>query len=201
MKSLVSLSLNNIGKRYRGQWLFRHISLDLRSGDSLSVTGKNGSGKSTLLQIIYGLVQPGEGEVLVGGEQHARADRIFAFTSPYLELPGEFSISEILELYRGIGKMKMSDEMFLEYSMFSKVQADGPVRHFSSGMLQRLKTALCLASDAGILLMDEPLTNMDANGELWYKNCVADLKDRIVIVAGNNPAEYDFTKGNLRISD
>lgn len=196
----MQLELKNIGKRYNRQWLFRHINLSIETGKILSVTGRNGSGKSTLLQIAYGLIQPSEGEVLVDGSISYEAHKLFALTSPYMELPLEFSIAELHDLYYSSGKLTTGLETFLSYSMFSNEQATMAVKHFSSGMQQRLKTAFCLSSAAPVLLLDEPLTNMDKQGELWYKNCMSDLVSRIVIIAGNNPAEYEFSNANIQIS-
>jgi ATPase subunit of ABC transporter with duplicated ATPase domains len=95
--------------------------------------------------------------------------------------------------------MNSSLDEFLSFSDFNKSQVNRAVKLFSSGMQQRLKTALCLSSNSPILLLDEPLTNMDAKGEDWYKNCLNDIKNKIVIIAGNNPIEYAFTNSNLQI--
>lgn len=194
------LEINNIGKRYHNQWLFRHVSISLNTGQSLSITGRNGSGKSTLMQIVYGLVQASEGEVKVDQKEHYEAHTIFAMTAPYMELPLEFSINEIHDLYLKNKKTKIELDAFLAYSGFNTLQASKAVKLFSSGMLQRLKTALCLSSTAEILLLDEPLTNMDKEGENWYKNCISDIGNRIVLIAGNNPEEYAFTNTNLQIN-
>jgi ABC-type multidrug transport system ATPase subunit len=193
------IQINNIGKRYQNQWLFRNINLELKLGDSLSVTGQNGSGKSTFMQVVYGLVQASEGEVLINGTSNYKPHEVFALSAPYLELPMEFSILEIHDLYLRTQKMNAGLDEFLSFSDFNKSQVNRAVKLFSSGMQQRLKTALCLSSNSPILLLDEPLTNMDAKGEDWYKNCLNDIQDKIVIIAGNNPIEYAFTNSNLQI--
>ncbi len=195
----MQVQINNIGKRYHNQWLFRNIHAELKLGDSLSVTGHNGSGKSTFMQIVYGLVQASEGEVLINGSSTYKPHELFALSAPYLELPMEFSVIEIHELYVRTQKMNSSLDEFLNFSDFNKSQANRAVKLFSSGMQQRLKTALCLSSNSPILLLDEPLTNMDAKGEDWYKNCLNDINNKIVIIAGNNPIEYAFTNSNLQI--
>lgn len=195
----MKLELKDIGKKYRQQWLFRHIEFTLGSGQSIAVTGRNGSGKSTLLQVILGLVQPSEGTVLLNDSPDANPSAIFAMCAPYMELPQEFSIAEIHKLYTDLHKTDHSLEAFLEFSGFSAAQSARPVKQFSSGMLQRLKTALCIHSNAPVLLLDEPLTNMDRQGEDWYGNCLDILRSRICIVAGNHPAEYDWTGSTLQL--
>ncbi len=193
------LEIDDIGKRFNGQWLFKHVSFSLEDGQSIAITGRNGSGKSTLMQVVYGLVQASEGRVMVDGAEGYEAQCHFAASSPAMELPWEFSITEIHHLYRDLQKTSMDLPAFLEFSDFAKAQADKPVKLFSSGMQQRLKTALCIASNAKVLLLDEPLANMDKHGETWYRNCISMIKPRICVIAGNNPAEYDWADKNLQL--
>ncbi|UXI66707.1 peptidase domain-containing ABC transporter [Tahibacter amnicola] len=63
------ITLRNVGFRYSENepWLFRHVNLQIRAGECLAFAGKSGKGKTTLLKIIMGLLQPGEGEVLLDG--------------------------------------------------------------------------------------------------------------------------------------
>jgi len=196
----MELEIQNIGKQYNRQWLFKNVSFKLQDGQSMSITGKNGSGKSTLVQIVYGLVQASEGEVRIDGKNQYEPYTYFAASTPYMELPWEFSISEIHKLYKDLQKTNMELDVFLAFAEFSSQQSYKPVKLFSSGMQQRLKTALCMSSNAPVLLLDEPLTNMDKQGELWYKNCIDSLKSRICIIAGNNLAEYEWANFNLQIA-
>jgi ABC-type multidrug transport system ATPase subunit len=200
IKNKLQLELKDIGKKFQQNWLFRHVDLSLNSGESLSITGRNGAGKSTLIQIVYGLVQQSEGEIHIDGKAEFKSHEIFSYTSPSMALPSEFTLSEIFDLYVKIGKINIELEAFLEFSEFSAQQANKMVKLFSSGMLQRLKTALCLSANASIVLLDEPLTNMDVQGEKWYKNCVLNHRDSSLIIAGNNPTEYEFTKFNINLS-
>ncbi len=197
----MELTLEHIGKKYQGHWLFKDINLSLHSGQSLSITGKNGSGKSTLMQVVYGLIQASEGKVLIDGKSDFQAHNIMALSSPYMELPMEFTIKELHQLYFNLNKLTQSYEQFIENAMFSVKDGGKPVKHFSSGMQQRLKTAFCLYSSAPVILLDEPLTNMDATGEKWYKNCLSEVKHKICLVAGNQGAEIDWADKNLTISE
>ena len=186
------LKVNQIGKHYHQQWLFRNINFELNTGESIAILGRNGSGKSTLLQIIYGLIQAAEGEVLLDNELIEQPHLYFNYTAPFMSLPLEFSIEEIHTHQMEVGKMSMSLSNFIDYAAFTKKQATQPIQYFSSGMLQRLKTALCLVGNAPIKLLDEPLSNMDKEGEIWYSNCISKLNaDTIVIVASNDEAEYN----------
>jgi ABC-type multidrug transport system ATPase subunit len=194
------LDVVDIGKHYNHQWLFKNMSFSLKKGESIAITGRNGSGKSTLLQIVYGLVQADEGKVFLNQQSIIDSQNVFAMSSPYLELPNDFSINEIHKLYKDLGKLNIDLDVFLEYSMFSNRQSDLPVKHFSSGMLQRLKTAFCLVSLSPILLLDEPLTNMDKRGEEWYKNCFEIvMSEKIILIASNNSSEYFAINNQIEI--
>jgi ABC-type multidrug transport system ATPase subunit len=193
------LEIKDIGKQFNRQWLFKHVSFTLNDGQSMSITGRNGSGKSTLIQIVLGLVQASEGRVDIDGSDAFDAHHYFSICSPYMELPSEFSMTEIHDLYKALGKMSMELPSFLAFSEFTSSQAQRPVKQFSSGMQQRLKTALCIASGAPILLLDEPLTNMDKQGEIWYRNCIGLMRSRICLIAGNSSAEYEWADMNLQL--
>jgi ABC-type multidrug transport system ATPase subunit len=68
------------------------------------------------------------------------------------------------------------------------------VKNFSSGMKQRLKLTLAIMSDTPLLLLDEPLSNLDENGATWYQQMVRDFAgDRTIVVCSNmNEKEIGF---------
>ncbi|MES2619137.1 MAG: ATP-binding cassette domain-containing protein [Bacteroidota bacterium] len=196
----MQLTLQNVGKHYNHQWLFRNVSFNLNTGESIAILGKNGSGKSTLLQIIFGLVKASEGRVDM--DQSIDKDhQYFSLTSPLMALPQEFSINELLAYQQQLKKITLTNDEFLEKAMFSKKEADLQIGLFSSGMQQRLKTALCLFSVSPVKLLDEPLSNMDKDGEIWYSNCMKDvIKGHIVIVASNDSSEYNLIQKTINLT-
>lgn len=196
----MQLTLKNVGKHYNHQWLFRNVNFTLNKGESMAILGKNGSGKSTLIQIIFGLIKASEGTVNM--DDAIDADhQYFSLTSPLMTLPQEFTINEILTYQQQLKKITIGHGAFLEAAMFSKKEAALPIGLFSSGMQQRLKTALCLFSESPVKLLDEPLSNMDKDGEVWYLNCMKEvIKDRIVIVASNDTTEYNFIQHTINLS-
>jgi len=194
------LKVDNIGKHYLSQWLFRNISFNLNTGESIAITGHNGSGKSTLLQIVYGLVQQSEGAVFFNERSVEKPELVFSMTTPSLELPMDFSMNDILVFYQSLNKISVDSEVFGQQSMFSNKQMKQPLKNFSSGMLQRFKTSLCLYSDSPILLLDEPLSNMDSKGEKWYQNCINEIKDnKIILFAGNQKNEIELATNLIEI--
>jgi ABC-type multidrug transport system ATPase subunit len=76
------------------------------------------------------------------------------------------------------------------------------IRHFSSGMKQRLKLILAICSDTPALFLDEPTTNLDTQGIDWYQELIEKFrKDRLIIVASNMEIDYQFCDRFLNILD
>ena len=74
------------------------------------------------------------------------------------------------------------------------------LRYFSSGMKQRLKLAQAFFSNTPVLLLDEPTTNLDADGIALYQNLISHYtKDKLVIVSSNVKQEYDFCEEVIEI--
>ncbi|RZK61491.1 MAG: ATP-binding cassette domain-containing protein [Hymenobacter sp.] len=203
------IEAQGLGRRYGRQWIFKNLSHNFRPGTATAVLGPNGAGKSTLLSILAGQLLPTAGAVRyeLAGRPLPVADvpRQLAYCAPYLELPEEFTLLELLAfhtrlkpLQKGVSAADLVDIMYLQKARHQ------PVREFSSGMKQRLKLALALYAAAPLLLLDEPTTNLDATGAAWYQEHVARVRQdaaRLVIVSSNVPAEYAFCDAQVRITD
>jgi len=202
------LDAQNLGRRYGRQWIFRQLSHDFQPGSATAILGPNGAGKSTLLSILAGQLLPSEGQVAysLAGKPVPVADvpRHLAYCAPYLELPEDFTLLELLAFHTrlkplqpGLSVAGLVDIMYLQRARHQAV------RTFSSGMKQRLKLGLALYAAAPLLLLDEPTTNLDAQGTAWYLEHVARVRnaDRLVVVSSNVPAEYGFCDAQVRITD
>lgn len=201
------ISLSDAGKRFNQDWIFRHINIDLPAGARLAITGPNGSGKSTLLQAIGNLLTLTEGRISYDtGEGRRLPENIYrdiAFSAPYLELIEEMTLVEFLSFH---GKFKPWLQGLTPIEIISILRlepaAQKQLRYFSSGMKQRVKLAQCLLSGCSILLLDEPCSNLDAAGIAQYLELIAQYGgNRTIIVSSNDPQEYPFCTGELRILD
>lgn len=201
----MNLRLNNIGKRYNYQWIFRELSLDIKSPAVLAIKGSNGSGKSTLMSILSGYQAPSEG-IIEWSDDISNAidsDKIFQFISwcsPATELPEEFTLIEMIEFQskfkpwlNGINISKIIEITMLE------AQSNQPISSFSTGMKQRLKVAMALLADVKIVLLDEPTSNLDEWGIGWFKNLIQHYaSNRIIIIASN--MQHDFININSELN-
>jgi ABC-type multidrug transport system ATPase subunit len=195
---VISISLHSLGKKFNREWIFRRVNFDLQAGEKLLIQGGNGSGKSTLLQVISGYVTSTEGKItyqLDGKEIEQEALRHHvSLASPYLQVIEELTPLELIEhltlakpMIDGLGAEQVLEIAQLQHAKHKYI------RQFSSGMKQRLKLALAILADTPLLLLDEPLSNLDRNGAEWYKQMIEKYtKDRTVIVCSNAIAEEHF---------
>lgn len=203
----MNIILEDIGRRFNREWIFRRINYSFTRGESYAVLGPNGSGKSTLLQIIAGSLSPSEGKVsysLPEGSIHA--DEIFKYLSiaaPYLELIEEFTLSELINFHFNFKayRQNFDKEAVINLLGFEKSK-DKLIKHFSSGMKQRTKLALAFCADTPLLMLDEPASNLDSNGISWYLKLVEEFgKDRTLIICSNQEFEYSFCRKHIHISN
>ena len=202
----VGVRLNNVGKRFNREWIFRHCSYKFVSGKSYAITGSNGSGKSTLLQVIAGSLTHNEGtiEVTAVQPQTINNEQLYqhiSIAAPYLELVEEMSAREMLEFHAQFKPLVLPITEALQIVGLEKA-TDKQIRYYSSGMKQRLKLAQAFFSNTPVLLLDEPTTNLDADGIALYHHLIDNYtSSKLVIVSSNDTQEYDFCKEVIKIGE
>lgn len=212
----MKIILENIGKRFNREWVFRNIDYEFCEKEKYVILGSNGYGKSTLLQIISGAMSQTEGEVkLEVRSQKSEANSqqgttlppsgevargLLSYAAPYLELPEEMTWKECVSFH---GKFKKFISSLKEEDIISisglKSSANKEIRNFSSGMKQRAKLSLAVLSATPLLLLDEPATNLDADAVNWFQQLISQFaNERLVIVCSNyNKEEYSFCNNQL----
>lgn len=200
----MKISLQNVGKRYNREWIFRHFDFDFDTSGSYAITGANGSGKSTLLQVIAGATTHSEGKLLYDKNEGGTIEQPYqhiAIAAPYLELIEEFTATELLEFHTGFKKLTAPIKEILQSVNLEKA-ADKQIRYFSSGMKQRLKLAQAFFSESDVLFLDEPTTNLDSEGVNLYQALVQNhAGNRLLFVSSNVPQEYEFCEKVIKIEE
>ena len=210
----MKVSLTDAGKRFNRDWIFRQIHYTFETGNCYAITGPNGSGKTTLLQILSGAMQLTEGKIQFhAGGSHADQDReavsgeeIYRHVSicaPYLEVVEEMTVREFLEFHSRfkpfLPSLTINDIVAV---VGLKEAIHKQIRYYSSGMKQRVKLAQAIFSDTVFLLLDEPCTNLDAEGIELYNRLVDEYcRNRLVVVSSNDETEYSFCKEKINITD
>jgi ABC-type multidrug transport system ATPase subunit len=194
----MKINLINVGKRYNREWIFRNFNYTFSSQKSYAIIGPNGSGKSTLLQIIAGAIIFNEGEIEYNyAGKNITAEKVYSHISiaaPYLELIEEMTLVEFFNFHSKLKKwIPQFDTNKIISLLELQIAANKQIRYFSSGMKQRVKLAQAIFSDVPVVLLDEPCTNLDAEGIDAYKKFVAEhCLNRLLIVSSNDKQEYDF---------
>jgi ABC-type multidrug transport system ATPase subunit len=203
----MQITLENIGRRFNREWIFREINYTFNNKGSYAILGPNGSGKSTLLQVLNGSLVPSAGVIsYTNGGDAIEPEDVFnhlSLAAPYLELIEEFTLNEMIDFHfrfktfkAGIDKKALNDILNLKGS------ENKMIRYFSSGMKQRLKLALAFCADTPMLMLDEPTSNLDTQGIDWYLNLVEKFSaNRLTIICSNQEHEYSFCRERLSISD
>jgi len=192
----MQITLTNTGKRYNREWIFRHFDFEFLAGRKYAITGSNGSGKSTLLQVIAGALTHNEGsiEMKINGNLLAEENcfQHIVIAAPYLELIEEMTANEFLSFHTQFKSLTRTNEEILSTISLHKA-ANKQIRYYSSGMKQRLKLAQAFFCTSPVLLLDEPTTNLDADGIALYRQLITDYtQNKLVIISSNDKLEYDF---------
>lgn len=177
------LTLNNISKSYRSDRnkteVLTDINLEISEGEFVAIVGFSGTGKTTLISTIAGLIKPDSGEILLNGApvKGPSSDRGVVFQTyslmPWLTVYGNIAMA-VEAVYDDISKHEVKEhtERYIELVGLSHARNRRPAE-LSGGMRQRVNVARALAAKPQVLLLDEPLSALDALTR-------ANLQDEIV---------------------
>jgi ABC-type uncharacterized transport system ATPase subunit len=163
------LRLRGITKRFGSLFANDHIDLDIKPGEIHCLLGENGAGKSTLMNVLYGMLQPDEGEITIDGRPHTSRTPKEAMAAgigmvhQHFMLVEVFSVAENLILGReqttgGVLNMRQARATVRELSDRYRlaVDPDALIEDLPVGIQQRVEILKALANDATYLIFDEP---------------------------------------------
>jgi ABC-type multidrug transport system ATPase subunit len=203
----MKINLTKLGKRYNRDWIFRNLNFQFVDGNHYAITGPNGSGKSTLLQIISGSAIFNEGNIsYFENEKSLSSEKIFqkiSFAAPYLDMIEEMTLTEFFSFHDKMkGWIPTADTKEIIFLSSLENAAHKQIRYFSSGMKQRVKLAQAIFSNTPIVLLDEPLTNLDEEGVSLYHHLIEKhCKNRLLIISSNDKKEYSFCDKIIDVRD
>jgi ABC-type Fe3+/spermidine/putrescine transport system ATPase subunit len=164
------LSIREVVKRFGARHVLRKISLDVASGEFLTILGESGSGKTTLLRLIAGFEQLDGGEIWISGE---RLDKIPPHRRPVNTVFQSYALFPHLSVFdnvayglhaKNIAKTEIPNRVAQALGMVKMSEfAKSPPGHLSGGQQQRIALARALVNRPLVLLLDEPLSALDAN--------------------------------------
>jgi len=181
------ISLKNITKTFKNRAILNNLSLEIAEGKITCLLGDSGSGKTTILRLIAGLEKPTNGEILI-------ADKVVTKENKILIAPSQRAIGFIFQdlalwshmsVYENIAfglKLKKSKNIeskvvdILEFFGIKQYKQSYP-NQISGGQQQLVAIARSLVLKPKILLMDEPLTNLDIHLKEKMRNQIKALSD------------------------
>ena len=143
------------------------VSFTVEEGNLAMVIGPNGAGKTTLLRLIMGFLSPSSGLVEVLGRKPVEVRKSIGYVPQRFQFDRSFPITVREFLRFSYPRDKFWDEEVLEYTGV-KDFLDSPLGILSGGQVQRVLIARALLKSPRILLLDEPVSGVDVEGELGF---------------------------------
>jgi len=183
MKPLAALEIRGLRKSF-DRPAIDGLDLTVRTGEFYSLLGPNGAGKTTTLRIVAGLLRPDAGTVEIGGidalADPVAAKRIMAWVSDEPMIYDKLTPLEYLEFVAGLwgiepdAAARTADELIDWLGL--RPHANERCEGFSKGMRQKVALAGALVHDPRLIILDEPLTGLDAGSARQVKNV---LRERV----------------------
>jgi multiple sugar transport system ATP-binding protein len=183
---LASVSVTNLSKRFGSEHALRPCDLAIAAGEFVVIVGPSGCGKSTLLRLIAGLDEPSSGRVLIGGRDVTDSDpsqrglaMVFQSYALYPHLTVEENIAFPLRIAK-LGKAEVRSRVAAtaEALDLTALLKRRPAA-LSGGQRQRVSIARAIVRDPQVLLLDEPLSNLDAELRVRMRHEFARLHARL----------------------
>ena len=199
-----SIELDRLTKRFGAVTALDGLSFTASPGKVTGFLGPNGSGKTTTMRLILGLDIPTSGTALVGGRRYQEIIRPLHEVGSLLDAAavhgGRSARFHLLALARsnGIGQRRVRE--VLEQTGLAAV-ANRRAGEFSLGMKQRLGIAAALLGDPGVLMLDEPVNGLDAEGVRWIRQMLTSLaaEGHTVLVSSHLMSEMAMIADHLII--
>lgn len=177
------ITIKNLIKSYGSKDVLKDINLEVYKGEIIGYIGPNGAGKSTTVKLILGLVEDYQGEILIEGQSILSGDidykRKIGYVPETAEIYENLTAREYLTF---IGELYGMDyeiadkkaEKLMELFNIKEVY-DNRISSYSKGMKQKVLIISSLLNDPDILFLDEPLSGMDANSVMVFKEVLSEL--------------------------
>lgn len=189
----------------KGKPIFNKLSLSLKPGHIYGLLGKNGSGKSTLLKNITGLVFPKKGKCLINGidssKRHVTTLEDLFFIAEDIYVPS-LTAGQYLKSTSGFyPKFSVTD--FYAYLKTLDVDPDQVLSSMSYGQQKKAMIAFGLATNASVLIMDEPTNGLDIPSKVQFRKLIASVlnEDRYIVISTHQVRDLESLIDTILILD
>jgi len=193
----VKIKVEKLSHVFRNRTLFKNLNHQFETGSKTAILGDNGSGKSTFIKILSGFLTPTEGDVY--HELNASIlDKNFipkhtSACTPFLTLENQFTLSESFDFHFKFKALKneLSKEEFFNIC-FLENELHKRIGELSSGMTQRLKLSFAMLSQSDLVLLDEPCSNLDEKGRIFYSELIERFCSESTVIIASNSVESEI---------
>ena len=195
MKTNTILEVDNLYFSYNKDLVLKDISFKLEEKDFFAITGPNGGGKSTLIKLILGLLTPNRGELKFKNGFNKPLDIGYVPQNTNINLNFPISVLDVVMMGNGAKHNSLKRIFNIGYSNFEiecaknslkKVGMDkfinNKISNLSGGQRQRVMIARAICSHPKLLILDEPTSNIDVNGQKEIYKLLKDLNKDITIL-------------------
>lgn len=184
MNPFPAIEIRNLSFSYEKTPVLSDVNFSVDAGDFLAIIGPNGGGKSTLMKLIVGLLKPSEGDVRVFGEKVPSKKVSIGYVPQNTNRNLEFPITVAETVSTGLPLYRSNPQKVKEALETVKMESFAGRRlgELSGGERQRVLIARALAADPQILFLDEPSSNIDAQGQEDLYGLLAELNAKMTIV-------------------
>lgn len=188
------ISVSNLSHRYNSQWAVKGISFDLPKTGVYGLLGSNGAGKSTTMNIMSGVLNQTEGEVLINGislsTDPIEAKKLIGFLPQQAPLHPDTTVEEYLSNCARLRKIPANNVRSAVNEVMEKVSiahfGKRLIRNLSGGYKQRVGIAQAIIHKPAVIILDEPTNGLDPNQILEVRKLVKDIaKERAVIFSSH----------------
>ena len=176
-----SLVIDDLSRRFGNRWAVARVSLEVSAGSSLMLTGHNGSGKTTLLRVCATALKADHGSVRLGGEDlwenRSALRQHVGFLSHSTRLWEDLSAQDNLRSWARLSGQSTDVDALLERVSLDPARTS-PARTFSAGMRRRLSLARVLLKKPRLLLLDEPFSAFDPQGQALVRSVINELRSQ-----------------------
>lgn len=194
MKSKTLIEAKNINFSYEKELVLKDINFKLQEGDFFAITGPNGGGKSTLIKIILSILKPKSGEVIKAKEIQTPLEIGYVPQNTNINLDFPISVLDVVMMGNG-AKHKNLKSFGISYSKMeiecakhslSKVGMQEFIKRkisdLSGGQRQRVMIARAICSHPKLLILDEPTSSIDINGQKEIYKLLKELNKEVTIL-------------------
>ncbi len=192
------LKVENLTKTYPRQKspAIKDITFEIQANEKVGIIGENGSGKTTLFRLILNLINPDKGKIIILNDSNQEsAKRYIGFVPEHQEGLENFTPNELLYLAGKMSKLDKKEIKKRADKLLSWIQLTGyketMVASFSKGMFQRLQFALALIHEPQILVLDEPMSGLDPEGQKNLRQLLQNLDNYTVLYASHILADVE----------